>query len=1349
MQIALKVEDTTNSNNGVIGEALQVLAQEIENAGDDVTAHQFAQLAEKAALDELYIAFCGHFSAGKSTFINTLIGKEVLSSGPIPTSANIVYVRKGEEKVTVCLKDGVERTVPLTDVSTLDGYLRDGEQVEAVQVTLPLTDWPEGVAILDTPGVDSTDEAHRAATEAALHLADIIVYVTDYNHVQSEVNFQFTRMLQERGKAVLWVVNQIDKHQEWEIPFSEYCARIDASFRDWGAAPAAVYFTSLVAPDHDLNQFTSFKELLQELVLSRADWLQQATDRAVRELIAQHRRWLGDRQRGERDTYAAVVAAGEGELGKVAHTRQQLEHVRQAPDELEAQMKDDVAKLLQNAPITPYETRELAKHYLESRQPGFRAGWLFAGKKTEQERERRLTTFVDSFRQKVQAHIDWHVKEMLIRLAREAEIADAAFEEVVYALEVPLDESWLAEQVQGGTTSDTYVLTYMEQLASAVKRRYKLAAETIIEQAVEAKTKQMLKVEKTLRTELAHFANVVGAQEQLSRLDEAVDEAITTLHTLWSSKVYGDRGEEGTEKSPARDFRDWLAQLTGAHSGEAHALATAALPNRTNQSAAVPSTAGTSSAAAAGTGGADGDETSGDDATGSEGCGAAGEEKTAAAREAITEVVTEGITEGITEAIEAVGANDACDVTSGTTAPLQQAGRLLEQTAELISGKVGLQAMEKALRERAERLRQKEMTVALFGAFSAGKSSFANAMIGQAVLPVSPNPTTAAVNRIVPPRETHPHGTARITFKSVRNLSEDIAASLAVFGETDCTDLFYSDDTKSRDGEQKVDARLQSEAETGIHINKLRRRVERLYKKSTRASAKPHLAFLRAVVAGWEESAPYLGRERLVDWAAYAGYVANEEQACFVESIDVYVDCPLTRAGVQLVDTPGADSVNARHTGVAFDYIKNADAIVFVTYYNHAFAQADRAFLEQLGRVKSAFELDKMWFIINAADLARTAAELDGVRDYVARELTACGISEPRLYALSSQTALWVKQAVRGKLPAAAEKEMRRRLGLSPVQSVDEAAGLRRTGFTSFFTDFMRTAIVELAELALTGAKSEVARTKRVIDGYAQAANQDKAERERQISAINMERQRALAVVEQLDWQAERLRLTQDVQELLYYVKQRFFYQLPERINETFNPAVFRDGRNHKGHLAECLRDLLTAIEKAILQELLATSLRVDKALARSGQHLFRQLAQGIGEDQEADWLVSYDFPATAEPAWLREPFTVPTADFAPALKHFKNAKDFFEGEGKKRLYEAFERQFTVVMGDFTVQYASKFSKYYSEQLDKNVVQLQQRIKEQVTQHYDGQIAVLTQTETGERWAALARKLATMLHETR
>ena len=103
----------------------------------------------------------------------------------------------------------------------------------------------------------------------------------------------------------------------------------------------------------------------------------------------------------------------------------------------------------------------------------------------------------------------------------------------------------------------------------------------------------------------------------------------------------------------------------------------------------------------------------------------------------------------------------------------------------------------------------------------------------------------------------------------------------------------------------------------------------------------------------------------------------------------------LTRMGVTLVDTPGADSINARHTGVAFDYIRNADAILFITYYNHAFAKADREFLIQLGRVKDAFELDKMFFIVNAIDLASTMNEEEEVKDYVSLRITTIRYSFP------------------------------------------------------------------------------------------------------------------------------------------------------------------------------------------------------------------------------------------------------------------------------------------------------------------------------------------------------------------
>ena len=58
--------------------------------GHQHNMNRVRDLAEKLAAGEYGIAFAGHFSAGKSRMINSLLGESLLPSSPIPTSANLV-----------------------------------------------------------------------------------------------------------------------------------------------------------------------------------------------------------------------------------------------------------------------------------------------------------------------------------------------------------------------------------------------------------------------------------------------------------------------------------------------------------------------------------------------------------------------------------------------------------------------------------------------------------------------------------------------------------------------------------------------------------------------------------------------------------------------------------------------------------------------------------------------------------------------------------------------------------------------------------------------------------------------------------------------------------------------------------------------------------------------------------------------------------------------------------------------------------------------------------------------------------------------------------------------------------
>ena len=136
---------TLDNNRLVI--PLANLHEEIQRAGQAELAQKIQDIQRRVedGLTEVYVAFCGLFSAGKSSLINALTKTSQLATGAVPTTAEVAAVRY---------------------------------------------ETPSGaVVLLDTPGVDSTDEAHQAATEAALHMSDVVFFVMDYQHVESEEEY--------------------------------------------------------------------------------------------------------------------------------------------------------------------------------------------------------------------------------------------------------------------------------------------------------------------------------------------------------------------------------------------------------------------------------------------------------------------------------------------------------------------------------------------------------------------------------------------------------------------------------------------------------------------------------------------------------------------------------------------------------------------------------------------------------------------------------------------------------------------------------------------------------------------------------------------------------------------------------------------------------------------------------------------------------------------------------------------------------------------------------------------------------------------------------------------------------
>lgn len=143
-------------------------------------------------LEELFLlVVVGEFNAGKSAFINALLGEKILEEGVTPTTSDIHIIRHGE---------------------TL-GKEPFGE--DYLLVTAPV-DWLSEINLVDTPGTNAVIQRHQEITEHFVPRSDLVLFVTSADRPFSESERNFLERIRQWGKKIIIVVNKIDLIDEPE-----------------------------------------------------------------------------------------------------------------------------------------------------------------------------------------------------------------------------------------------------------------------------------------------------------------------------------------------------------------------------------------------------------------------------------------------------------------------------------------------------------------------------------------------------------------------------------------------------------------------------------------------------------------------------------------------------------------------------------------------------------------------------------------------------------------------------------------------------------------------------------------------------------------------------------------------------------------------------------------------------------------------------------------------------------------------------------------------------------------------------------------------------------------------------
>ena len=175
---------------------------------------ELGYLRQKVEAGALSVAVLGQFKRGKTSFINALIGEDLLPTSVIPLTSIITVLKYGSKtQVKVIFSGNREKPIQMKDIGTYvteKGNPGNGKGVLLVEIDYPSDYLKSGIVLIDTPGVGSTFLHNTEVTYKYLGKIDVGIFLLSADPPVSHAELQFLKEVKGKIPVIFFILNKTD-----------------------------------------------------------------------------------------------------------------------------------------------------------------------------------------------------------------------------------------------------------------------------------------------------------------------------------------------------------------------------------------------------------------------------------------------------------------------------------------------------------------------------------------------------------------------------------------------------------------------------------------------------------------------------------------------------------------------------------------------------------------------------------------------------------------------------------------------------------------------------------------------------------------------------------------------------------------------------------------------------------------------------------------------------------------------------------------------------------------------------------------------------------------------------------